>query len=63
MVVCAADAAEAALAALRAHPLGAAAACIGRITEDARCFVQLRTRLGGRRMVDWLSAEQLPRIC
>ena len=63
VVICAADAAEAALAALRAHPLGAAAACIGRITEDARCFVQLRTRLGGRRMVDWLSAEQLPRIC
>ena len=63
VVICAADAAQAALAALRAHPLGAAAACIGRITEDARCFVQLRTRLGGRRMVDWLSAEQLPRIC
>ncbi len=63
VVVCAADAAEAALAALRAHPLGAAAAFIGRITDDARCFVQLRTQLGGRRMVDWLSAEQLPRIC
>ena len=55
--------ADAALAALRAHPLGAAAARIGRVTADARCFVQLRTQLGGRRMVDWLSAEQLPRIC
>ena len=63
VVVCAADAADAALAALRAHPLGAAAARIGRVTADARCFVQLRTQLGGRRMVDWLSAEQLPRIC
>jgi hydrogenase expression/formation protein HypE len=63
VVVCAADAADAALVALRAHPLGAAAARIGRITDDPRCFVQLRTELGGRRMVDWLSAEQLPRIC
>ena len=36
---------------------------IGRVTADARCFVQLRTQLGGRRMVDWLAAEQLPRIC
>lgn len=63
VVVCAADAAEAALAALRAHRLGAAAARIGTVVADERCFVQLRTPLGGRRMVDWLAAEQLPRIC
>lgn len=55
--------AEVALAALRAHPLGAAAARIGEITEDARCFVQIRTHLGGWRMLDWLAGEQLPRIC
>ena len=30
---------------------------------DSRCFVQMQTLLGGRRMVDWLSGEQLPRIC
>ncbi|HAF53908.1 MAG TPA: hydrogenase expression/formation protein HypE [Thauera sp.] len=63
VVVCAAEFAEAALAALRAHPLGAAAARIGQVIEDERRFVQLRTELGGRRMVDWLAAEQLPRIC
>ncbi|WEN43855.1 Carbamoyl dehydratase HypE [Thauera sp. GDN1] len=63
VVICAADAAEAALAALRAHPLGAAAARIGTVVADERRFVQLRTPLGGRRMVDWLAAEQLPRIC
>ncbi len=63
VVICAEDAADAALAALRAHPLGSAAARIGRVIEDERGFVQLRTPLGGRRMVDWLSAEQLPRIC
>lgn len=63
VVVCAADAAEAALAALRVHRRGAAAARIGTVVADERCFVQLRTPLGGRRMVDWLAAEQLPRIC
>jgi hydrogenase expression/formation protein HypE len=25
--------------------------------------VQMNTRFGGRRVVDWLSGEQLPRIC
>ena len=34
-----------------------------RIVEDANGFVQMKTRFGGRRMVDWLSGEQLPRIC
>lgn len=63
VVICATEAAEAALAALRAHPLGAVAARIGEVSADSRCFVQLRTTLGGRRMVDWLAGEQLPRIC
>lgn len=63
VVICAPDAADAVLAAMRAHPLGSAAARIGQVTEDAHGFVQMRTRLGGRRIVDWLSGEQLPRIC
>lgn len=63
VVICATESAEAALAALRAHPLGAAAARIGEVSADSRCFVQLCTTLGGRRMVDWLAGEQLPRIC
>ncbi|MDY0012958.1 MAG: hydrogenase expression/formation protein HypE [Rhodocyclaceae bacterium] len=58
-----ADEGEAALAALQGHPLGSRAARIGAVTEDARHFVQIRTRLGGLRMVDWLSGEPLPRIC
>ena len=36
---------------------------IGTVTEDPNHFVQMQTRFGGRRMVDWLSGEQLPRIC
>ncbi|MCA0241975.1 MAG: hydrogenase expression/formation protein HypE [Proteobacteria bacterium] len=55
--------ADAALAALRAHPLGREAACIGRVVDDAQRFVQLATRFGGERIVDWLSGEPLPRIC
>jgi len=63
LAVCAAEDAAPLLATLRAHPLGAAAAIIGRVTEDPHHFVQMTTRMGGRRMVDWLSGEQLPRIC
>ena len=63
VVLCAPEHAGAALAALRAHPLGAEAARIGCATADPQHFVQLRTALGGRRMVDWIAGEQLPRIC
>ncbi len=63
VAICAADDAQQLLAAMRSHPLGAAAACIGTVTDDPHGFVQMRTRFGGRRVVDWLSGEQLPRIC
>ncbi len=63
LAICPQPLAEAALHALRAHPLGAGAALIGRVIEDPRRFVQMRTRLGGRRIVDWLHGDQLPRIC
>ncbi len=55
--------AERALAAMQAHPFGRDAAVIGTVQADPHQFVQMTTRLGGRRMVDWLSGEQLPRIC
>ena len=63
VLVCAEHAADVLLATMYAHPLGRAAARIGDITCDANHFVQMRTQLGGYRMVDWLSGEQLPRIC
>ena len=63
LVVVARDWADAALEALRAHPLGQRAARIGEVCADAQCFVQMTTGLGGRRVVDWLSGEPLPRIC
>ena len=61
--ICAPADAQRALAALRAHPLGARAAIIGAVVADERRFVQLNTTLGGRRIVDWLAGDQLPRIC
>ena len=57
------EAAEDLLRAMRAHPLGRDAAIIGQAVEDPNFFVQMRTRFGGGRIVDWLSGEQLPRIC
>lgn len=55
--------AEPALAAMRAHPLGERAAIIGEMTADPDGFVQMETAFGGRRMVDWLVGDPLPRIC
>lgn len=58
-----ADDADRALAAMQAHPLGTRAAIIGEMTEDPDGFVQMETAFGGRRMVDWLVGDPLPRIC
>ena len=54
---------EAALAAMRAHPLGADATAIGRVHQGEAGRVTMRTVFGGRRIVDMLVGEQLPRIC
>ena len=48
---------------MRAHPLGAEAAIIGSVHADPQHFVQMETGFGGKRIVDWLTGEQLPRIC
>jgi hydrogenase expression/formation protein HypE len=63
VAVVAPQAADALLAAMRAHPLGRNASLIGEATADDQCFVQMTTAFGGGRIVDWLSGEQLPRIC
>lgn len=63
VAVCAVQDAERLLEVMRAHPLAQHAAIIGEVQEDAHGFVQMITRLRGRRVVDWLTGEQLPRIC
>ncbi|HET9576555.1 MAG TPA: hydrogenase expression/formation protein HypE [Usitatibacter sp.] len=61
--ICAPEDAARLLAVMRAHPLGSDAAEIGAVQADPHHFVQMRTAFGGRRNVDWLAGEQLPRIC
>ena len=61
--ICPAGAAEQVLAAMQQHPLGREAAIIGEVVEDEYGFVQMETKFGGQRVVDWLAGEQLPRIC
>ncbi len=63
VVVVAAESADQALAALRAHPDGAQAAVIGQVVAGPAGIVQLKTAFGGTRIVDLLVGDPLPRIC
>jgi hydrogenase expression/formation protein HypE len=63
VAICAPADAERLLEAMRAHPLGRDAAIIGEVIDDPHHFVQMRTRFGGMRNIDWLVGDQLPRIC
>ncbi len=63
LAICPAAFAETLLAVMQAHPLGREAAIIGEVVADPHYFVEMETVFGGRRLVDWLSGEQLPRIC
>jgi hydrogenase expression/formation protein HypE len=51
------------LAAMSTHPLGKNAVIIGEVIADHPGTVIMKTRIGGSRVVDMLSGEQLPRIC
>ena len=63
VAVVAPDRADAALDALRSHPLGEGAAMIGTVKDDPPGLVLLRTAFGGTRIVDLLVGDPLPRIC
>ncbi|GAA5164082.1 hydrogenase expression/formation protein HypE [Pseudonocardia eucalypti] len=63
VAVVAPERADAALAALRGHPLGEGAAVIGTVRDDPPGLVLLRTAFGGTRIVDLLVGDPLPRIC
>jgi hydrogenase expression/formation protein HypE len=63
LAVVAPDETDAALAALRAHPLGGDAAVVGEIVAEPAATVVLRTGFGGTRIVDMLVGDPLPRIC
>ena len=63
LVFVAPDDAEVVLNAMRQHPLGREACVIGEVVSEHPERVVLQTGIGGRRIVDMLSGEQLPRIC
>ncbi len=58
-----AKAAEAVVEAMRAHPLGRETELIGEVVSEHAGMVVMKTGIGGMRIVDVLSGEQLPRIC
>ena len=63
LAIVAPDRAEAALTAMRSHPLGQEAAIIGSVQAEPPGMVFLRTDIGGMRVLDMLVGDPLPRIC
>ncbi len=63
IVICEATDADSILLRMREHPLGQQSSRIGEVLATSRPYVEMKTRWGGRRLVDWLMGELLPRIC
>jgi hydrogenase expression/formation protein HypE len=63
LAIVAREVAAAVLETMRAHALGREAACIGEVVAEHPGKVVLRSSIGGLRVVDMLSGEQLPRMC
>jgi hydrogenase expression/formation protein HypE len=57
------DAAEPLVKIMRKNPLGKESRIIGEVTESPSGMVLLKTAIGGTRIVEMLSGDQLPRIC
>ncbi|MBI3688404.1 MAG: hydrogenase expression/formation protein HypE [Actinobacteria bacterium] len=63
VAITAPEAAEPVLAVMRARPEGRQAVRLGEVVSEHAGRVLMRTLLGGRRVVDMMVGEQLPRIC
>jgi hydrogenase expression/formation protein HypE len=48
---------------MKKHPLGKEALIIGEVQETPTGMVLMKTAIGGTRIVEMLSGDQLPRIC
>lgn len=55
--------AEAVLTVMKANPYGMDAAIIGRVVDGHRGKLFMRTAIGGRRVIDMMVGDPLPRIC
>jgi hydrogenase expression/formation protein HypE len=63
MMVVAKEDADRVLETLKANPLGREASVIGEVVAEHPGKAWLTTGIGGRRIIDMLAGEQLPRIC
>lgn len=63
LIACEPSQTEKVLDCLRGHPLGENAQVIATVRKSEQPQVFMKTTFGGKRRVDWLSGEQLPRIC
>jgi hydrogenase expression/formation protein HypE len=65
MAICPPEETPMLLIAMQSHPLGRQSVVIGHVIHSATPspLVQMRTRSGGMRLVDWLQGDKLPRIC
>jgi len=57
------DVADSLVTIMKKHPLGKEALIIGEVQESPSGMVLLKTSIGGTRIIDMLSGDQLPRIC
>jgi len=63
LIVAGSEDADKIMSVLKRQPYGIHSEIIGEIVEDHHGKVILNTEIGGRRIIDKLTGEQLPRIC
>ena len=63
LAIVATEDADRLLQVMRLNSLGRDAAVIGEVVNEHSGLIMMKTRVGGTRVVDMLSGEQLPRIC
>lgn len=63
VAICPQDEVEALLKGMRSHPLGREASVIGHVLTERDSLVQAKSIYGGKRLIQWLAGDPLPRIC
>ena len=63
IVFCPEEHSETILSAMKNHPLGKDARLIGRVMPGPKGMAMMRTTIGGERIIDMPTGEDLPRIC
>lgn len=63
VAICPAEQTKQLLQVMKQHPKGRDAEIIGELIKDENELIQLTTNFGGKRLIEWRYADQLPRIC